>query len=378
MVARRCQLSSGQQPRYRHDELKLLVGREGSVTAALARLQTAGLLTWDSTALAFPPHAADTDDTLTVMLAQIPNHRRLVPVPRRLLRFLAKGCSRALLATILGHLFRCLYYRQGQCRADGFCKASWIAQVFGVSERAVKTTRRRLEALGFLQRTETPHWVRNRYGQKMTIHLQWNGAAVSALVSSEALSETAPPATLESLEITPPDSDHKLLSETKYQKPACDRSTGVLSTLVAQARECLRTGTSLLPESAPVLTATAAANVKAIHPAAPRRTVAPTSPPHLQHVILRDLQDIERLLVLHAQAVQTNLIGPSEADRLAFVALTHHVLHFRPANPGGLFLQLLRRRRFHLITQEEEDRAQQSLKRYYYAEMWALRQQAIG
>jgi hypothetical protein len=280
-----------------------------------------------------------------------------------------------LLATILGHLFRCLYYRQGQCRADGFCKASWIAQVFGVSERAVKTARRRLEALGFLQRTETPQWVRNRYAQKMTINLQWDGTAVSALMSSEAIS-AAPPATLER-EITPPDSNKKL-SETKHQKPACDGATGVLSTLVAQARECLRTGTSLLTESAPVLTSTAAADVKVTHRATPRRTVAPTSPPHLQHVLSRDLQDIERLLVLHVQAVQTNLIGPSEADRLAFVALAHHVLHFRPANPGGLFLQPLRQRRFHLITQEEEDRAQQSLKRYCYAETWALRQQATG
>jgi len=148
MVARRCQLSSGQQPRYQHDELKLLVGRRGGVTAALARLQMAGLLTWNATTLTFPLHVADTDDVAATMLAQIPNYRRRVPVPRRLLRFLAKGCSRVLLATTLGHLFRCLYYRQGQCRAEGFCKASWIAQVFGVSERAVKTARRRLETLG--------------------------------------------------------------------------------------------------------------------------------------------------------------------------------------------------------------------------------------
>jgi hypothetical protein len=66
---------------------------------------------------------------------------RRIPVPRRLVRFLAKGCSRVALATMLGHLFRCLYYRQGHYRAEGLSKASWIAEVFGVSLRAVKTAR---------------------------------------------------------------------------------------------------------------------------------------------------------------------------------------------------------------------------------------------
>jgi len=368
MVARRCQLSAGQQPKYRHDELKLLVSKGRGVTATLARLQTAGLLTWDATALTFPLPAADTDDVLAKMLAQIPNHRRRVPVPRRLLRFLAKDCSRVMLATILGHLFRCLYYRQGQCRADGFCKASWIAQVFGVSERAVKSARHRLEALGFLQRTETPQWVRNRYGQKMTINLQWDGAAVSAVVSSEAASETAPPVTPESLEITPLDSDKKLLSEKKYQKPACGGPTGILSTLFAQARECLRSGTSLLEEPPPVLKPSIPASVQAQQSSTSVHTASPTTPPHLQHVLLLDLQDMERLLALYAQAVQTKLISSSEAERLNFVALAHHVLHFKPINPGGLFAQLLRQRHFNFITQEEEDRAQQRLKRYDYGD----------
>jgi hypothetical protein len=368
MVARRCQLPSGQQPRYRHDELKLLVGKGGGVTAALARLQTAGLLTWNATALTFPQHAPHTDDVLAAMLAQIPNHQRRVPVPRRLLRFLAKGCSRVLLATTLGHLFRCLYYRQGQCRAEGFCKASWIAQVFGVSERAVKTARRRLETLGFLQRTETPQWVRNRYGQKMTINLQWDGAAMSTLVSFAAVSETAPPAMPESLEITPLDSNKKLLSEKKYQQPACGGPTGILSTLFAQARECLRSGTTLIEEPPPVLKPAILAPVQAQQSSTSVHTASPATPPHLQHVLLLDLQDMERLLALYAQAVQASLIGPSEAERLSFVALAHHVLRFKPVNPGGLFVQLLRQRRFDFITQQEEDRAQQRLKRYDYGD----------
>jgi hypothetical protein len=298
------------------------------------------------------------------MLAQISNHHRRIPVPRRLLRFLARGCSRVLLATILGHLFRCLYYRQGQCRADGFCKASWIAEVFGVSPRAVKTARQRLEALGFLQRTETPQWVRNRYGQQMTINLQWDGKAMPKIETPEPRRKTAPLVALESPQIAPPDSDAKLLTEQKYQKPPSSGPTGVLSTLFAQAQECLRNGSTFLEESAPIQETTT--TVLNNHSSLSTLKTTSLLPPCLHHIVLPDLRDMERLLTLYSQAVQICLIGPSEAERLAFVALAQHVLAFRPTNPGGLFLQLLRQRRFAFITQEEEDIARRRLLAYVY------------
>ena len=65
---------------------------------------------------AFPcPTATASGDSSTA----IPNHRRLVPVPRRILRLLAGGCRPALIATILGHLIRCLYLKGGQCLGRG-------------------------------------------------------------------------------------------------------------------------------------------------------------------------------------------------------------------------------------------------------------------
>src|SRR5262249_30577420 len=145
MVARRCQVGTGLQPRYRLEEWGSLLGRRAGIPTALAKLQQAGLLTWADSHLTFPAAPLETNLALAPMLAQVANPHRRIPVPRRLLRFLAQSGSRVLLATILGHLFRCLYYRQGHCRADGFCKASWIAKVFGVSPRAVKAARQRLE-----------------------------------------------------------------------------------------------------------------------------------------------------------------------------------------------------------------------------------------
>lgn len=373
MVARRCQLPAGKQPMYRQDEWQSLTGREGGITAAIARLQTAGLLTREMTALTFPSPIIETNTPLDTMLAQIPNHHRRIPVPRRLLRFLAKSGSRVLLATIFGHLFRCLYYRQGQCRAEGFCKASWIADVFGVSPRAVKTARQRLEALGFLQRTETPHWARNRYGQKMTINLQWDGILGVPSGAHTPAHEIAPPSASFSNEIAPPDSHRKLLTEQKHQNPALGRPTGVLSTLFVQAQECLRNGTTLLEEPAP------SGGISAItttpHAQSSPVSVQPPSlpPPRLQHVLVPDLRDIKRLLLLYTQAVQVQMVDSSEADRLNFVALAQHVLRFQPQNPGGLFLQLLRQRRFAFITQEEEDIARRRLLAYVYPDTHEVR-----
>lgn len=366
MTARRCQLPAEQQPRYRHGELTHLVGGAGGMTAALKRLRTTRLLVWDARALIFPQPESDSDVALTAMLAQIPNQRRRIPVPRRLLRLIALGCSRVVFATILGHLFRCLYYRQGQCRADGFCKASWIAQVFGVSERAVKTARQRLEALGFLQRTETPQWVRNRHGQKMMINLQWAGKAMPKIETPETRMKTAPPLAPEAHTIAPLDSDKELLTEQKHQKPTSGGSAGVLSTLVAQIREAMRNGICVVEEPPPLRRDSG--EVLVYTTPLPATTSKPrTLPsPQLAHVIRLDLQDLARLLALYTQAVHRQLIGSSEAERLAFVALAQHVLHFRPVNPGGLFLQLLKRQHFAFITQEEEDTARRRLSAYEY------------
>jgi hypothetical protein len=98
--------------------------------------------------------------------------------------------------------------------------------------------------------------------------------------------------------------------------------------------------------------------------------------PQLQHVTALDLRDTARLLALYDQAVRARRIGKSEAERLTFVALAQHVLCYGPENPGGLFLQLLRRRHFHCITQDEEDGAQQRLKHYLYDGPWSVHHSA--
>jgi hypothetical protein len=104
-----------------------------------------------------------------------------------------------------------------------------------------------------------------------------------------------------------------------------------------------------------------------IPPAPPQSTCTPPAePPTLQHIARVDLTDIERVLVLYSQAVQQRLIGSSEAERLTFVALAQHVLSCRATNEGGVFRHLLKQKRYHCVTQADEDAALQQLKQYWY------------
>jgi hypothetical protein len=63
--------------------------------------------------------------------------------------------------------------------------------------------------------------------------------------------------------------------------------------------------------------------------------------PTLRHILLEDLQDNSRLLVLLDEARQQGLIGQAPADRLTFCAMAAHALRVGEDNPCGLFCRLL-------------------------------------
>src|SRR6266436_5235210 len=86
MVARRCQVASGQVPAYTPKELHGLVGGVGGehLRASLRRLEAMGLLTWSSTVITFatsPAHLSGVHDLsgFHTMLEAVPNHARRVP-----------------------------------------------------------------------------------------------------------------------------------------------------------------------------------------------------------------------------------------------------------------------------------------------------------
>ena len=186
MVARRCQIDSGQTPDYTSQELHGLVGGGGGehLRASIHRLETLGLLTWSRTKLTFATSITDLrgHHDLTgfhTMYAVVPNHARHVPVPRQAIRLIAGGCRATVIATMLGHLCRCLYYREHRCISGGWCKASWIAEVFRMDLRNIKAARKHLVTIGWLRLCDTPQPLCNRWGTYALISLSWTRTARS-------------------------------------------------------------------------------------------------------------------------------------------------------------------------------------------------------
>jgi len=306
LKARRCTMEKGRLPRFTESEVGRLIGGVGGehVRASLRRLEAETLLSWSETAIelrssteALPPDAAEFVEGVT-------NHRRRIPVPRPLLRLLAGERKPVLVATALGHLLRCMYFRKGRCEPQGLCKASWIASLFGVDERNVKSARQSLEAMGVLIRSETPQLVMNRYGVAMRLNLEWPG-----------LRATTPPRVRQ--------------STTESPRP---RETGISS--------FRRPGNQKLGEPSP-------SGVR-------KRT---GRGPSLSRVMMMDLKDPRRLLLLLGEARRRGALGATESERLKFFAAAEHALAYGRQNPAGLFATVVRRGLWNHLTLEDEDRA---------------------
>jgi hypothetical protein len=326
LLARRCELKEGREPHFTLEEIGRLISARGGERGCLKRLERVGLLKWSASAVsfaAFPEDLTVSDlSSLHAMLARIANNQRKVPVPRRVVRFLAQPCRRSVVAVILAHLMRCLYYRGGQCVSGGFCKASWIRDVFSVDLRNVKLARKLLEReLSLLESHPVHQSLLNRYGRKVYINLAWNYAVEK---SSEEVSESPPPVD-DFRTQTPPPRQYRepSLQEDKHQKPASgEPRPGILET----------------KEERPTLT----------------------------NITARDLRETGRLLELFQEATEKGLLSGSESERLLFIGAAERARLYGSQNSPGFFSQLIRRRLFHFVSSEDEERARKRLNDYHY------------
>jgi hypothetical protein len=317
LVARRCGVQKGAPVRYTTRELAAILKtpHASRVSAGVKRLVRAGLLSWSASKVGFPEwNGAGIPDALSQLrgaASLVANHRRRVPVPRRLIVWLAREGTGAMIATAFGHLLRCLYFRGGACAPTGMCKASWVAEVFHVHPRTVKTARRALVENGWLRPMATPQWVRNRWGQRFIVNLEW-----SATPAGERAAKTPPPRGRPTPCSPPPESHRELSSRRlKHQEP---RPRG-------------RTGACARP-----------------------RTLAP---PTIRHVVAEDLRSPERLDALFAQAHREGLVSASEGDRQRVFAAAGRALRVGATNPAGLFVWLVRERRWDYLCVADEEHA---------------------
>ena len=377
MVARRCQLTPNQDPVYTLTELHTLVGGVGGahLRASLRRLEALGLLTWSRTQITFATSVealhgvAEFTDFYTMLAEVAQSPQRRVPVPRQTLRLIAGGCATAMIATMLGHMLRCLYYqtRPHHCVSGGWCKHSWIAKVFRVNLRNVKAARRHLAILGWLRILPVPQYTRNRWGSYVQVSLTWNRAAHDAQASLITVHKPALPPLLAPVVIPtesppllefsttqePPLPKHdEPLRDRKHQEPAQQADPTPLPQQLQQPME---------PASGGLLTGVYIQGNEQRSMKQPIRH-APT----LHHMVPEDLQDTARLLTLFEQAHREGLIGKSDGERLAFLSLAEHARGIGTVNPCGLFAALVRRQCWHYITDRDEDAASARLKQYWY------------
>ena len=86
----------------------------------------------------------------------------------------------------------------------------------------------------------------------------------------------------------------------------------------------------------------------------------------LRHIMPDDLTNTARLLILFDEAQAQGLIGGSESERLTFVATAERARLRAITNAPGLFAELVRRRLWHFVTQDNEDQAQTRLRKHFY------------
>jgi len=206
LVEKRCCTAPDASVHYHPEELRRLLRapRLAPVTAGLQQLEALGLLAWSPQVIQFLPQAqalreALGQDGYQTLRAQLAPGLRWVPVPRRLLVWLAQEAQPGVIATALGVLLRCMRYKAQLCVAGGRVAAPWIAMVFGVAERTVQRAMQVLQGCGWLARLAVQPERERAHGRYTVINLAWHkpGASEKAQRSHGAAAALeVPPSTL--------------------------------------------------------------------------------------------------------------------------------------------------------------------------------------
>lgn len=310
VVARRCVVQGNRSFSCVEHELAALVGGAADhVATSLRRLERMGFLRRTRTTFQatcdIDRLTLDERDELSQLLDQVKNHRRRVPVPRRVLRLLTRTARPVFWATAVGHLLRCMYYRNRQCAPDGRCKASWIANVFEVDVRNVKAARRELVEDGLLFMDPTDQCSMNRWGPRVRFNLAWKCDTPSEAIPPRSRALTC--------QLPPPRKNRELASRLVNQEPAGAAALG-----------------------------------------------CPTS--RSWHLEASDLKSLPALQRLFERCVALRLCRAGEAARLAFFATAARALRVATSNAPGLFATLLRSKRWGFATLADEDLARRWLR----------------
>lgn len=283
----------------------------------LCSLRTMGLLTFSETLI-----DSDAPRGCSGLMSLMGGRggKRLVPVPRQVLKYLAKCNRPAVAKTVVAYLVRGLALeRTGRIRSAGTVKISWICKLCQISERAARAARAELIRQGWITK-DTGSFQRklNRDGAYFVINPAWRRVVRrSAPLTPKNCTESAPP-----MKIPETPYGSKNQKAARPQRAAARLVTGVCE-----------------------------ANEGNIHEA-----------PSLRNIKPEDLKRLSRLKVLYAQATAANWLGRSEANLRNFIAAAVRATRVE-GDPVRIFVGIVRKALWHHLTSADEERAIAALKR---------------
>ncbi len=296
------------RPRFGVDEVAQLLDCASLrvVRAELRSLAAAGLLTFAVDTLELCKQPTEDSSELLAVVASRRSPTRPIPVPRRILRLLARPGRASTAIVVLSYMLRGLTLdrKTGEVRGRGSVKASWIADLFGLSLRSVRSARAELVRLGLIRRDEaSSQWKLNRTGTYFSWNLAWSGASSSAPLGVAAASHPAPPM-------------------KRPRTPYGSRK-----------------------------------NQEPVGPGVPRK-------PDIREVVPEDLGSLPRLDELYRQAVRRRILDGTESDALNFVCAAARALSVPCRSPERVFMGIVRKRLWSHVTLAQEDRARSSMARF--------------
>ena len=306
------------------------------VESCLTQLEGAGLLQWSPKKITIvrqvQPYATE---TLTVTGAG--SGRRLVPLPRRVIRFLMRGQASSVVRTMLAYMVRGLRRnREEGIKHKGAVKCSWIVKLTGLCLRSVKSARQVLIDLGWISKDTGSHQLKlNRTGAYFVINLNWceddehisaSRAALSCTAQEEKSSAFAPLPPENAPPLAPLIKQSTSLQEVKNQKPRTTKKQGD----TVQNTKKQKIGSSGFSEEISFF------------------DIKP-----------EDITQVSRLLKLYQSAVRLGIVVQSRLSLLNFIAAAAKAKRIG-RNPVAIFVWTVRNG-FQYLADKDEIRAQEVL-----------------
>lgn len=350
------------------------------VREAINSLQKTGIVSYSSEEISFRelPITSGSHALLADISESRPSNRP-IPFPRKVLTFLARCKKPSLAMTVLAYIVRGLSFvrgEKGSVSAKGTVKATWISQVFGLSERAVRYARNVLIKAGFITADTTTHQLKlNKDGAYFNINVDWDGnEPTDETVIQEAVTAcgncTPTPSEEEvslPVEIAPlPPQTHPEFAPLYRYSETLLLSEEDLDTRKAPEGDSAGVCKQTLSDSEIVSVTVAQPDVRTEQPQglvsrvvsgilSTARRVAPSiadyrpvtgtvdadrlvwgpSKPSFNNIQNLDLRNIHRIKELFSQAADRGLVKRSQADALKVVAIAKKAITMD--NPGGYF-----------------------------------------